>query len=77
MIRQTKALTKLKLVRCGLGPEGISAVLDAVIKNTVVTSLDLSGNNVKGQSITSLGKMFIISSGHGHNVGVLCSRQLV
>ena len=77
MIRQTKALTKLKLVRCGLGPEGISAVLVAVKKNTVVTSLDLSENTFHDQSIPSLGKMFITSSGHGHNVVVLCSRQLV
>ena len=71
MIQDNRVLTSLGLVRCGLGPKDISAVLDARKKNTVLTSLDLSGNTFKGQSITSPGKMFITSSGHGYGAGYM------
>ena len=68
MIRDNKVLTKLELKLCGLGPEGISEICDAIRMNTVLTSLDLSANTFNSQSITSLGKMFITSSGHGYMV---------
>ena len=68
MIIDNRVLTSLGLARCGLCPEGISEICDAIRMNTVLTSLDLSFNTFNGQSITSLGKMFIISSGHGYTV---------
>ena len=68
MLRQSKVLTKLKLKSCGLGPEGICEVCDAIRMNTMLTSIDLSENKFEGQSIISLGKMFITCSFHGYNV---------
>ena len=68
MIQDNKFLTSLVLVSCGLGPEDISEVCDAIRMNTVLTSIDLLGNTFEGQSIISLHEMFITSSDHGHNV---------
>ena len=68
MIQDNRVLTSLELVECGLGPKEINEVCDAIIQNPVLTSLDLSKNTFDDQSITSLGKMFITSSGHGYTV---------
>ena len=68
MIQDNRVLTSLGLAWLRLGTEGISKVCDAIRMNTVLTSLDLSFNTFDDQSITSLGKMFITSSGHGYTV---------
>ena len=62
MIQDNPVLTSLGLMGCGLRPEEISKLCGAIIKNPVLTSLDLSVNMFRGQSITSLRKMFITSS---------------
>ena len=56
MIQDNKVLTSLALGSCGLSPEGISEICDVIRINTVLRSLNLSGNTFEGQSITSLGK---------------------
>ena len=68
MIQDNKVLTSLDLQYCELGPEDISCICDAVRMNTVLASLNLSQNTFNGQSIASLGKMFITSSCHGYMV---------
>ena len=56
MLRENKVLTSLELRDCGLGPHGVSEVLNAVGTIPTLTSLDLSGNTFDDQSITYLGK---------------------
>ena len=68
MIRQNKVLTSLRLVKCGLSPEAVNDVCDAIRINTVLTSLDLSWNMFDDQSTASLGKVFITSCCHGYTV---------
>ena len=58
MLRENKVLTSLELFNCGLGPEGLCAVLRAVGMNTTLTSLNLSCNKFDDQSIACLGKFF-------------------
>ena len=70
MLQHNKVLTTLALGLCGLGPEGINEVCDAIRMNTVLTSIDLSYNKFKGHSIATLGKMFLTSSGHGYTVDI-------
>ena len=62
-LRENKVLTSLKLKLCGLGPVDLSEVLRAVESNTTLTSLYLSCNKFDDQSIASLGKLLITSSG--------------
>ena len=71
MIQDNRVLTKLALQSCDIGEEGISKVCDAIRMNTVLRSLNLSQNTFNGQSITSLGKMFITSSCHGYTVDTI------
>ena len=72
MLQENKAITDLKLSNCGLGQEGLFEVCDVIRMNTVLTSLNLSTNKFNGQSLVSLGKLFIISSGHGHSSHFVC-----
>ena len=56
MLRKNKVLTTLRLWYCGLSPQGVSEVCNAVGMSTTLTSLDLSLNKFDDQSIASLGK---------------------
>ena len=49
-------LTTLGLNHCGLGPEGLCEVCNAVRMNTTRTYIDLSENRFDDKSITCLGK---------------------
>ena len=68
MIQDNRVLTSLGLAVCGLCPKDIREVCSAIRINTALMSLDLSKIMFRGQSITSLGKMFITCSGHGYTV---------
>eukprot|EP00731_Ephydatia_muelleri_P034629 Em0069g4a len=57
MLRENKMLTTLGLRRCGLGPEGLCEVCNAVRMNTTLTYIDLSENRFDDQNITCLGTM--------------------
>ena len=59
MLRENKMLTTLGLRRCGLGPEGLCEVCNAVRMNTTLTYIDLSENRFDDQNITCLGKGLI------------------
>ena len=60
MLRENEVLTSLLLEDCGLGPEGLCEMCNAVGMNTTLTSLHLSGNEFDDQSIACLGKLLII-----------------
>ena len=53
-------LTTLGLRRCGLSPEGLCEVCNAVRMNTTMTYIDLSENRFDDKSMTCLGKWLII-----------------
>eukprot|EP00731_Ephydatia_muelleri_P007494 Em0003g1742a len=57
MLRENEVLTSLLLEDCGLGPEGLCEMCNAVGMNTTLTSLHLSGNEFDDQSIACLGTM--------------------
>eukprot|EP00731_Ephydatia_muelleri_P002943 Em0001g2943a len=57
MLRGNMVLTALQLVKCGIGPEGLSELCSALEVNTTLTALDLSRNTFDDHSLASLGKM--------------------
>ena len=61
MLRENKVLTSLQLIRCGIGPEGLSELCSALEVNTTLTKLDLSLNTFDDHSLASLGKLLIIT----------------
>ena len=61
MLRGNKVLTSLELRNCGIGLEGLSELYSALEVNTTLTELDLSWNVFDGHSLSSLGKVLIIT----------------
>ena len=61
MLGQKKVLTSLKLLECGIGPEGLSKLCSALEVNTTVTELGLSENVFDGHSLAILGKLLMIT----------------
>ena len=61
MLRGNKVLTSLKLLNCGIRPEGLSELCSGLEVNTTLTELGLSGNTFDDHSLASLGKLLIIT----------------
>ena len=70
MLTKNKVLTSLELVDCGLGPEGLCNVFNAVSINTTLTSLDISHGNFNDEDdvffnhhqhcVQSLGRLLML-----------------
>ena len=60
-VRESKVLTKLRLRCCGLSPNGLCEICNAVGVNTTLTRFELTETKFDCQSIASLGKLIIIN----------------
>ena len=60
MLKENSTLKELNLGRCELQPEALKEVIKGVQVNTMLETLDLSGNTIDNKRASCLGKNDII-----------------